>query len=147
MTDDIFCRFCGAAIPKESHFCLKCGATLTSTPPAEHQLEDFPHSRQNEPSTHEPDAPQYFSQKQASPSGLGPSFWLGFVGGVFGILGEVLESQIAELRSLLLLNESASIHKNEKEAPESGFEPESEPRQGSMIGRYTTRACTSIMAA
>ena len=28
-----------------------------------------------------------------------------------------------------------------KGAPESGFEPESEPRQGSMIGRYTTRAC------
>ena len=58
-----------------------------------------------------------------------------------------LESQIAELRSLLLLNKSASIHKNEKEAPESGFEPESEPRQGSMIGRYTTRACTSVIAA
>ncbi len=26
-------------------------------------------------------------------------------------------------------------------APWSGFEPESKPRQGFMIGRYTTRAC------
>jgi hypothetical protein len=42
-----------------------------------------------------------------------------------------LESQIAELKSLLLLNESTSIQKIKKEAPESGFEPESEPRQGS----------------
>jgi hypothetical protein len=58
-----------------------------------------------------------------------------------------LESQISELKSLLLLNENVSSHKNKKEAPESGFEPESEPRQGSMIGRYTTRACTSVMAA
>ena len=43
---------------------------------------------------------------------------------------EALESQISELKSLLLLNESASFHDIKKEAPESGFEPESEPRQG-----------------
>ena len=90
MADNKFCRYCGAHIPKESHFCLKCGATLTSTPVAERQLADFPHSRQNELPTREPYSPTYYPQKQGSPSGLGPSFWLGFVGGVFGILGGVL---------------------------------------------------------
>jgi hypothetical protein len=58
-----------------------------------------------------------------------------------------LELQIAELKSLILKNVSYNNSENKKEAPESGFEPESEPRQGSMIGRYTTRACTSVMAA
>ena len=52
-----------------------------------------------------------------------------------------LESQIAELKSLILKSASYIDAKSKKGAPESGFEPESEPRQGSMIGRYTTRAC------
>jgi hypothetical protein len=52
-----------------------------------------------------------------------------------------LESEIKELKSLILLNASYIDAKSKKGAPESGFEPESEPRQGSMIGRYTTRAC------
>ena len=52
-----------------------------------------------------------------------------------------IESQIKELASLLLENKASASSKTKKEAPESGFEPESEPRQGSMIGRYTTRAC------
>ena len=34
----------------------------------------------------------------------------------------------------------SSSNEAKNKAPESGFEPESEPRQGSMIGRYTTRA-------
>ena len=58
-----------------------------------------------------------------------------------------LESQITELKSLISENPSCLQNLSKKEAPESGFEPESEPRQGSMIGRYTTRACTSVMAA
>ena len=58
-----------------------------------------------------------------------------------------LESQITELKSLILENTSCLQTISKKEAPESGFEPESEPRQGSMIGRYTTRACTSAVTA
>jgi hypothetical protein len=58
-----------------------------------------------------------------------------------------LESQITELKSLILENTSCLQNLIKKEAPESGFEPESEPRQGSMIGRYTTRACISAVTA
>ena len=58
-----------------------------------------------------------------------------------------LESEISELRKVILQIASNAVSENKKGAPESGFEPESEPRQGSMIGRYTTRACTSVMAA
>ena len=58
-----------------------------------------------------------------------------------------LESQILELKSLILENEKLLQNLSKKEAPESGFEPESEPRQGSMIGRYTTRACISAVTA
>ena len=39
-----------------------------------------------------------------------------------------------------LVNNSQCPKNRKKRAPESGFEPESEPRQGSMIGHYTTRA-------
>ena len=59
----------------------------------------------------------------------------------FGSHLSALESQIAELKSLILKSASYIDAKSKKGAPESGFEPESEPRQGSMIGRYTTRAC------
>ena len=52
-----------------------------------------------------------------------------------------LESQIAEIKSLIFQGGSEAEADSKKGAPESGFEPESEPRQGSMIGRYTTRAC------
>jgi len=52
-----------------------------------------------------------------------------------------LESQIAEIKSLIFQGGSEADADSKKGAPESGFEPESEPRQGSMIGRYTTRAC------
>jgi len=89
MADNKFCRSCGASIPKESQFCLKCGATLTSKPPAEGQITGFPQSRQQESSTSEPHSPPAYPQKQSSRSGIGASFWLGFVGGVFGILGGV----------------------------------------------------------
>jgi hypothetical protein len=41
-----------------------------------------------------------------------------------------LESQITELKSLILENTSCLQTICKKEAPESGFEPESEPRQG-----------------
>jgi hypothetical protein len=58
-----------------------------------------------------------------------------------------VESQITELKSLILENTSCLQNLTKKEAPESGFEPESEPRQGSMIGRYTTRACISAVTA
>ena len=58
----------------------------------------------------------------------------------FGSHLSALESQIAELKSLILKSASYIDAKSKKGAPESGFEPESEPRQGSMIGRYTTRA-------
>jgi|BarGraNGADG00212_1021973.scaffolds.fasta_scaffold156211_1 hypothetical protein len=58
-----------------------------------------------------------------------------------------IESQITELKSLILENEKLLQNISKKEAPESGFEPESEPRQGSMIGRYTTRACISAVTA
>ena len=58
-----------------------------------------------------------------------------------------LESQIAELKLLILKSASYIDAKSKKGAPESGFEPESEPRQGSMIGRYTTRACARKAAA
>ena len=55
-----------------------------------------------------------------------------------------LESSIDEIKKLLFQNNSIfnpeSIKNRKKRAPESGFEPESEPRQGSMIGHYTTRA-------
>jgi hypothetical protein len=51
-----------------------------------------------------------------------------------------LESKITELRSLILENQRSLNDLSKNKAPESGFEPESEPRQGSMIGRYTTRA-------
>ena len=58
-----------------------------------------------------------------------------------------IESQITDLKSLILKKESSANSYSKKEAPESGFEPESEPRQGSMIGRYTTRACISAVTA
>src|SRR5665647_1447281 len=58
-----------------------------------------------------------------------------------------VESQITELKSLISENPSCLQNLSKKEAPESGFEPESEPRQGSMIGRYTTRACISAVTA
>jgi zinc-ribbon domain len=90
MVDNKFCRSCGASIPQESKFCLKCGATLTSTPTAERQIEDFPRSQQQESPAHETYNPSYYPQQRVSPSGLGPSFWLAFVGGVFGILGGVV---------------------------------------------------------
>jgi len=41
-----------------------------------------------------------------------------------------LESQIAELKSLAFQSASYSDSESKKGAPESGFEPESEPRQG-----------------
>ena len=48
-----------------------------------------------------------------------------------------IESQIAELRSLILENGRFLHNISKKGAPESGFEPESEPRQlredGSLI--------------
>jgi hypothetical protein len=90
MTDNKFCKSCGASIPKESKFCLECGTTLTSAIPAEGQIAGFPQSRQQESSTRESYSPLTYSQKQSSRSGLGASFWLGFVGGVFGILGGVI---------------------------------------------------------
>ena len=52
-----------------------------------------------------------------------------------------LESQITGIKSLISPRATFSSIESKKGAPESGFEPESEPRQGSMIGRYTTRAC------
>ena len=52
-----------------------------------------------------------------------------------------LYSEVNQLKSLLLKNKVSACAYSKKGAPESGFEPESEPRQGSMIGRYTTRAC------
>ena len=58
-----------------------------------------------------------------------------------------LELQIQELKSLVLANAKLIQNQIKKEAPESGFEPESEPRQGSMIGRYTTRACAKTVVA
>ncbi len=63
-------------------------------------------------------------------------------GGSNGMKSRILalEKEVSELKSLLLLNEGSEKLKNKKQTPESGFEPESEPRQGSMIGRYTTRA-------
>ena len=54
-----------------------------------------------------------------------------------------LESSIDEIKSFFfkIIVYLIPIAKNrEKRAPESGFEPESEPRQGPMIGHYTTRA-------
>jgi len=41
-----------------------------------------------------------------------------------------LESEISGLKSLLLENKASASSKSKKGAPESGFEPESEPRQG-----------------
>src|SRR5208337_4319249 len=41
-----------------------------------------------------------------------------------------LESQIIELKSLILENARLLQNESKKQAPESGFEPESEPRQG-----------------
>jgi len=90
MVDNKFCRSCGTSIPQESQFCLKCGASLTSRPTEERHLAGFPQSRQQESPTYELYKPTSYSQKQASPGGLGPSFWLGFVGGIFGILGGVV---------------------------------------------------------
>ena len=52
-----------------------------------------------------------------------------------------LESKTDTILQFIQANSSASHSISKKGAPESGFEPESEPRQGSMIGRYTTRAC------
>jgi hypothetical protein len=48
----------------------------------------------------------------------------------FGSHLSALESQIAELKSLILKSASYIDAKSKKGAPESGFEPESEPRQG-----------------
>lgn len=90
MADNKFCKSCGTSIPKESQFCLKCGATLTGTPPAEREITGFPQSRQQESPTLEPYSPPNYSQTQSSRGGLGASFWLGFVGGVFGILGGIV---------------------------------------------------------
>lgn len=91
MVDNKFCRSCGTSIPQESQFCLKCGASLTSTPTAERQIEDFPQSKQQGPPTRETYSTHYYPQQQAPPSGgLGPSFWLGLIGGVAGILGGVI---------------------------------------------------------
>jgi hypothetical protein len=44
---------------------------------------------------------------------------------------KALESQIQELKSLILENTKLLEHLSKNKAPESGFEPESEPRQGS----------------
>ena len=52
-----------------------------------------------------------------------------------------LESKTDIILRFIEANNCASYPITKKRAPESGFEPESEPRQGSMIGRYTTRAC------
>ena len=41
-----------------------------------------------------------------------------------------LESEISQLKSLLLENKASASSKSKKGAPESGFKPESEPRQG-----------------
>jgi predicted CopG family antitoxin len=43
---------------------------------------------------------------------------------------KTLESKIDELKSLFFETAFDNIIKSKKEAPESGFEPESEPRQG-----------------
>ena len=48
----------------------------------------------------------------------------------FGSHLSALESQIAELKSLILKSASYIDTKSKKGAPESGFEPESEPLQG-----------------
>ena len=58
-----------------------------------------------------------------------------------------LESLIQELRSFIFEGASFPYADIKNKAPESGFEPESEPRQGSMIGRYTTRACAKTVVA
>ena len=70
-----------------------------------------------------------------------------------GVRGFFVAPRLANLAKLERSFESTQYYNQElcealidekkakKRAPESGFEPESEPRQGSMIGRYTTRAC------
>jgi len=106
MADDKFCRYCGAQLPKDSNFCLKCGATLTSTHATERQIEGFPQSRQNEPPTRATYSSSYYPQKQTSLGGLGASFWLGFVGGIFGILGGVLAFLAGSLYSSYYTSDS-----------------------------------------
>ena len=55
-----------------------------------------------------------------------------------------IEFNIEDIKKLIFQNNSLfnpqSTKNRENKAPESGFEPESEPRQGPMIGHYTTRA-------
>jgi hypothetical protein len=96
VTDKKFCRICGELIPLESKFCLKCGADLSSTPTPQREATLL-HSQQNEfsdvrseyiPSS-QPYSQPYPPPRQGLLSDLGASFWLGFVGGVFGILGGV----------------------------------------------------------
>jgi zinc-ribbon domain len=97
MAGNKFCRSCGAAIPQESQFCLKCGASLTSTPTAERQIEDFPQSQQQEAPTREIYSTHYYPQQAPPSGGLGPSFWLGLVGGFFGILGGIVAFAVGSL--------------------------------------------------
>ena len=76
-----------------------------------------------------------------------------------GVRGFFVAPRLANLAKLERSFESTQYYNQElcealidekkakKRAPESGFEPESEPRQGSMIGRYTTRACARTATA
>jgi hypothetical protein len=58
-----------------------------------------------------------------------------------------LEYKTDNFIQFIQANTPKNYSKSKKGAPESGFEPESEPRQGSMIGRYTTRACAKTVVA
>jgi predicted nucleic acid-binding Zn ribbon protein len=99
VTDKRFCKICGELIPPESTFCLKCGADLRSTAMPQREVTLL-HAQQNEFSDvrSEYTSQPYPSSGQGLLSDLGVSFWLGFVGGVFGILGGVFAWMIRSLR-------------------------------------------------
>ena len=74
-----------------------------------------------------------------------------------GVRGFFVAPRLANLAKLERSFESTQYYNQElcealidekkakKRAPESGFEPESEPRQGSMIGLYTIRTLGLLM--
>jgi hypothetical protein len=72
--------------------CLRIAdpTNLRITIPAKLTSISLADSRQQESPTRESYSPPDYSQKQSSRGGLGANFWLGFEGGVFGILGGII---------------------------------------------------------
>jgi zinc-ribbon domain len=90
-----FCKSCGALLSKEHKFCPECGRALTGPSPQSQPSAATPQAQQDRTAPSGQGfvtAPQEYaappqSSLQEPERRLGGAFWLGLVGGVFGILG------------------------------------------------------------